>query len=189
MTLSQRNYSANDVAEELSIHHTTVKKWAQQFEVPSRRKGHKWVFNDDSIAVLKTIQRLKDEDCGQDTIRATIAPQMSLEENVSQKTETQVRPDYDAPEITQLIDQSVSNAIEKYDSIAEKFARATHEIGRLEAQLESAQEKLKVLPDPVDHSQVKAENERLKAELEVLKGKQEKAKQHWLIRLMFKELF
>lgn len=134
-----------EISHLLGVSISTVKSWADQFDIPSERHGHKRVFDTEALKVFKTIQNLKDKNSGFVTIQKVLSDSNQLNRSPDDRQAGQ--------EIEILIEKAVS----RQNEIAEKYARATFEIGQLQERvrvLETAKEKLEgslqLLPDSTE---------------------------------------
>lgn len=162
-------YDAKQAAEALGLDHSTVRAWANTFPVPGSRKGRKWFFNDQALEALRTIQRLKGEGRGYNTIRATVIPQDTPERN---------RGAYGSGATQFVAMEQVRQAVAESSDLAERYAKAAYKIGELENEVkhsqaliealrsdkEALEAQLRALPSPGEHQAVKAKLEALEGE-------------------------
>ena len=165
------------VAEKLDVPASTIKRWSEQFPVNAYKDDRgRMRFKPDSVRVLEIIKSLRDEDRGPATITrlvssewAAIGPetgpssipvQSQTEPGSSQPT---AAPSMDAGSLVEQITAAVTMAIRTDNELAEKYARATFEIGTLQERVAQLQEReQRLLTSGQDQD---AEIERLRAEL------------------------
>lgn len=143
--------TTKEAAERLGIPVTTLKTWLSQLPIPQDMDSRgRRRLTDDAIAVLETVKHLRDEDRGYQTIRRLIRPETdggSSETGqgpTSDEYETDVGP---SPVSTAAIVEAVTAAIATQTDLAEKYARAAHQIGNLEAKVQAKDERIAQLAD------------------------------------------
>lgn len=144
--------STAEVSDALGIPQPTIKHWLGQLPIPAEKDGAgRWRFSDDALEVLKTVKALRDEDRTFNTIRrvigepATSASQSAMSDE-RQADEPQLSPDerpsaVDERALAETVSATVMprmlEALAAQNEIAEKYARAAHQIGTLEATIKA----------------------------------------------------
>ena len=127
--------TTTEAADRLGVPKTTLHTWLQQLPIPhdTDSRGRKRL-DGHALDVLETVKSLRGEDCGYQTIRRRIGPLTERDE-----THTEGAPDTDgmqserAPDIDpDALLAQVVEAIAGQTDLAEKYARAAHQIGTLE---------------------------------------------------------
>lgn len=154
--------TAADIAQQTGIAESTIRAWTRQYHVKGKKNGNKRIYPDNAADVFATIKNLKEIGSGQSTIQRKISaytevPEKSLNENAS--------------DIAIHITHIVQEALTKSEGLAEKYARATYQIGQLEAEKQALNDRLAALPALGDIFQLQAENKRLQDELTLMKNR------------------
>jgi hypothetical protein len=128
--------TANEAAERLGVSVTTIKNWLNQLPGEKEHDSRGRVrINIHTMNVLETVKALRDEDCGYETIRRRIGP--VPDDQKSPDSEHQAddnQPTFDRKLVdTSIIVEAVTTAIANQTELAERYARATYEIGELRA--------------------------------------------------------
>jgi DNA-binding transcriptional MerR regulator len=159
--------TAAEAADALGVHHNTIKHWIAHLPIPAEKdSAGRWRFGPEAVEVLKAIKELRDQDRSFDTIRVRIdkqAPGSSQEPaevptNNHQEPANQP-PTVDGRDLAAIVGASlvpqVVEALQANNELAEKYARATYEIGKLTSDnehlrqaLASAQERIALLEAP-----------------------------------------
>lgn len=163
--------TTKEVAEELGIPLGTLKSWLNKIpvSVQTDSSGNRR-FGEGEIEIIRQIQALRlEEGRGMETIRRRLQLDSQDEAQTqlgSSPDETRSNPADDQPHAsivdTSLIVEAVTAAIAQQTDLSEKYARAAHQIGGLEAenrflkdqlnetreQLLKAQEKVQQLEAP-----------------------------------------
>lgn len=170
--------TVRDVADQLGVSHTTIKKWVEALfpGEPERDSHGRWRLTADQVRILETVKALRAEDKGLNTITRLIGPVKFTEAS----SETQLQFDQVSPEVhpssadlRELIRAEVSGAIQSNNDLAERYARATFEIGTLQervAQLQEREQRL-LTEGTAESDRLRLEVESLRAELAVEKSK------------------
>lgn len=172
-------YSAKDIARILDIGESTARLWAREFDIPKQKNKRK-VYDKEALEIFETIKSLRLKDAGYNTITKVIkendlAPTKrslaSSKQTLSQEFKKSIQS-----EIKSGIEdakQVLSTEISKNNELAEKYARATFEIGQLqervkhlEEKLESKEDEIKLLPAALEHEKLKMRAESQQSELE-----------------------
>lgn len=151
-------HDVSAIAKELGIKNDTLRSWLRQFpELEIDRTLGKLRLNDSAADQVRKIAALKDQGLTVAEIREHIAPAIQARSE-GDALATQSHRTHDAPATGPPppdIEDLITAAITRAEGIAEKYARATHRIGTLEAenkalqqQLEASAEQLRLLPSP-----------------------------------------
>lgn len=166
--------TSTEIAELVGISESSVRQWAKAYELSSKKAGKKRLYDEEAIAAIKRIKMLRDEGAGDRTIRLAVTSRNGCD-NLQQ-----YQLDHKS-NVSEELKQELIQIIENKDSLAEKYARATYEIGKLEAVNQLLREKLDLLPESSAMAELQSryklqqnEIERLQQELE-----QEKSKSWW----------
>lgn len=154
-----------EVSKQLNIHINTIRQWEKNFDldIPRDSKNCR-IYDEDLIKTFKYIkeQREAGKELSGINVRLTSAShEANNQTNMS---------------LTEEIKNEVLKIITDQTELSEKYAKATYQIGKLEAQLYAAEEKMKLLPAPEEINQLKKElislkirNESLEKENVILK--------------------
>lgn len=151
----------NEAAERLGVGASTLRTWGEKLGVEGARTSTgKRIYTDDDLAVLEVVKQLRDQDAGFETIRRQIGGASATH---GEATAGDGEPTASAPpphggaavlEPSVLIAEVV-RAIGDQTELAEKYARATFELGKLTAdnenlrnQLAAATERITLLEAP-----------------------------------------
>lgn len=160
------NLTTTEAAEQLGVSVTTIKAWLNQLplerDVDSRGRRR---IDQETLSVLETVKSLRAEDCGYQTIRRRmfqttddqLSPDSKISSPDSQPSDAQLTLN------TETVVAQVIAAIREDNALAEKYARAAHQIGGLEAE--------------VKH--LTAENAALKEQIFLLSSPAAKARPWW----------
>lgn len=149
--------SIDDVAQEIDIAPTTIRKWDKDFNLNLKRNSkNNRIFTEDDILLIKRIKLLKNEGSGLNTITKKlnlhVADMLPLQDKTIDNKPLETEPEINthATDIELYVnDMSVkfdklSDRLEGILELSEKYSRACYEVGSLKAQLEGEQ-KEKVL--------------------------------------------
>lgn len=156
--------STAEASEATGIPQPTIKHWlGQGLPIPAEKdSAGRWRFGADALAVLRAVKQLREQDRTFDTIRRRIDPELSdSSSSLGGESSTDERPltiderelNTDertlAESLAAAVVPQLVQALEAQNAQAEKYARATYEIGELRATLKATE----------------AERDRLNAEL------------------------
>ena len=127
--------TTSEAAERLGVPKTTLHTWLNTLPIPSETdsRGRKRL-DANALAVLEAVKELRGEDCGYQTIRRRIGTQAGHDgtepEHVPNVNGTQ-------PDRAPAVDQDgflaqVVEVVANQTDLAERYARAAHQIGTLE---------------------------------------------------------
>jgi DNA-binding transcriptional MerR regulator len=178
-----QTYATKDVAEQIGVSETTIKTWTDKLGLEVERDSrHNRRYTQAELDLLFTVKNLRDEGAGYQTItrvvgRAPDERQTEPDEQLTGDSRPQdAQQTMDATALAEQIRAAVVAAVRSDTELAEKYARAAHRIGELEADVRHLQEKAdKLLTDGT------AEADRLRQEVESLRADlaTEKAKPWW----------
>lgn len=165
--MSQQHITSKQIAQELGIAPSTARVWAKKFKIPRQQRKGVSVYTADALEALKTIKTMRDKGSGYNTIQRVMEPPKEPVTPLQQQDNTPSEA-----VITAKIEDAITKTLEKSNELAEKYARATFEIGQLTEQVKTLEAQAKLLPSPVtwalherDLEQLQAENEALKKQL------------------------
>ena len=150
--------TTTEAAKQLGVPPTTLKTWLTSLPIPASTdsRGRRRI-DQEALEVLEMVKSLRDEDCGYQTIRRRIEPQTDTSSSVtdgSPTTDNSEPAPSSSMDTTALVAQ-VIEAIRSENDLAEKYARAAHRMGELEAtlrererELAEAREKIALLEAP-----------------------------------------
>jgi DNA-binding transcriptional MerR regulator len=145
--MTQKPLSTKEAAERIGVNPNTLKSWIKTLPInPERDGAGNYRFNERALEVLEAIKGLRLDKRTNETIRRYIT--------TDHPEVTQQSP-LDEQRITQVITDSITQAIAIQTDLSEKYARAAHRIGELEATLREreaplaeAREKILLLEAP-----------------------------------------
>jgi DNA-binding transcriptional MerR regulator len=175
------------VADDMGIPANTIKTWLHQMDfIPAAKdSAGRWRFNDEAAAVLGEIQALRLEGCTLNTVRRRLNGRRTIDEHSIAGVPEVISDDHQAddwegdehrstaderptnitmcPQFgpdTAAIVEAVTAAIVGQTDMAEKYARAAHRIGELEATVKAVEGER-----DRDRQTLEAERDRLVGEL------------------------
>lgn len=137
--------STIEAAKQLQVPLSTLKSWADRFNVGDRSSSGRLNFKPDDLAMLELIKSLRDSDCGFDTITRRISTSECQAVPGSSQTladSDEHTPPIDLEALTERITAAVTSTIKADTEQAEKYARATHQIGALESEIKFLRQQL-----------------------------------------------
>ena len=152
-----------EAAKELKITPNTLRIWEKIFNIPVPRNNRGRIYNEKLLDVFNLIKELKASNKEQEEIKSII--EINLDSKIvsdESKIDSKIESKDD-------IRAMIKAEIQEQTELSEKYAKATYKIGQLEAQLQAADEKIKLLPAPDELIKLKAELEAVKRENELLK--------------------
>ena len=139
--------STAEASQETGIPEPTIKNWIGRLPIPAEKdSAGRWRFGPEALDVLRAIKELRDEDRTFETIRRRIGePEMSAELSSANpgSSEDNPRLHHDEPavslderrladELAGAITPQLVEALKANNDLAEKYARAAHQIGQME---------------------------------------------------------
>ena len=169
-----------DVAQTLSISPSTIRIWQKAFniKVPFDDEGNK-LYDDNLIEILKTIKELRRQNKTEFEIRRAID---DLIVNHSSVNVNESLANSDSMENLRSV---IKAEIQEQSDISRDYAKATYQIGKLEAEKKALEDKIKLLPEPESLTELKLENMALKQQLQNALKENELLKMPWYKRLFF----
>lgn len=178
-----RSYlDSKTISSQAEIGYSTVRQWANDYDVPYIRKRGKIMFDEEVAELFEVIKELKNDGAGNDTIRRNIhqsvgvpqerhrsdsdaieMPQQSYEnyENIDTPTADSQQPQDSYSDAVVIIEEKLKHSttqaielavkqsqkefeliVQNNNEIAEKFSRATYEVGQLHERVNHLNEKL-----------------------------------------------
>lgn len=130
------SYTSKEIAEVLDISHSTVRNWGRKFDIPRENKiGKGWIYDEEARRIFETIKSLRSDDCGYDTITRRLAPDNHECQSDSHDNQSDTHDNH--PIIKSLANEFqtvMKTELSAANQLAEKYARATYEIGELKAE-------------------------------------------------------
>lgn len=165
--------TTNDISDAVGIARSTVREWTRQYDIPHHRKKGKIVFSDEAQAIFESILQLKEKDAGMATIRRSIGSSSFSphQEHGDAMTATSAPQPNHGDDMSTVIETSIERAISRNNDLAEKYARACHEIGKLENEVFHLKERLALLPSPTEVIKLESSFEASQAKIEALEKK------------------
>lgn len=166
--MHEHRSKAKDIAEALRVKPATIRKWVHEFDIPHDRSTSEMVFDQEAITILNLVKQWKDEDgAGTQTIRRRIAHEtheesQAMREQCSENKDNAAALREQQERIVADMQVAVTTAIRESNDLAEKYARATYQIGQQDERIKNLESQLKALPAPEEYYKLKAENEQLK---------------------------
>lgn len=156
--LVNERLSMRQAADKLEVSYSTLKGWLDRLDlnIPRNTRGE-YQITSEILTVLETVKALRDQDMGLDTIERKIGP--STERHASGSVGQAIVPevmnpgsangssgsradgeplagdgaDDGAERLTASIVSAVRSELQVITELSEKYARAAHEIGKLES--------------------------------------------------------
>lgn len=164
-----KTMTTQEAGNQLNVSHVTIKKYLEMFfpGEPMRDTKGRRCLTEDQLKILQTVCALKAEDKSLQSIVRIVGPvrfneNEPAEQLQSSRTEDELQSSaIDLELLTQTITaqvtSSVVSSIQANTEMAERYARAAHQIGSLEQQvshltqqLHQAQDRIKLLEQPKD---------------------------------------
>lgn len=176
--MTKRKLSSAQIAKKLGVSASTARGWAKRFDVPRKQVKGNSVYTEEAFEALRMVKKMRSNGNGYNTIQRIMntnkAPQNSV---LSEEKNTQ------NSQIKTTIQEAITGTLEKNNELAEKYARATFEMGSLQEKVKQLEAQTKLLPSPVDwalkqketsdlQEQVKKQNKRLNESEQLLKSTQ-----------------
>jgi hypothetical protein len=153
--------STAEIAASLSKSESWVKAQQRLLNIPRKIVGGKAVWPDNVIDIFKTVASLSEAGAGLSTIRKRISG------DSPQSAPSEAQPAPDISQIIPAITQAVTASIAQQTELAEKYARAAHQIGQHEererqlvAAIEELREQVRLLQAPKPEPEAKEEKPR-----------------------------
>lgn len=134
--------TAPEVAKRLGVGATTLKTWAEKVGVGEKNGAGVWLFSERDMQTLEIVQALRDEGRTFITITRRLRPnEPSTDTSPPDADQSPPDGDREAPgaEESYPAELVTPTEIERVTELARDFARAAHQIGRLEAEKEHLQ--------------------------------------------------
>lgn len=142
----------SQVADEIGVPANTIKTWLHQLDfIPAEKdSAGRWRFPSDAEEVLRQIHALRLDGRSLNTVRRRLDEGSTAAEQVEGEMPQEAVKQADEPrsttdEIAEVVTAAVVQAIQAQTEQAEKYARATYEIGELRERvrgLEAERERL-----------------------------------------------
>ena len=163
-TTNRQNVS--QVAKLLGKGEASIRRWIQQFGIPTIEEGGQNLLTQDMVQVLQQIKELRDQKLRSEDIELNVMDaileardRLNVDEPTRDESSLSTRRMVD--ELTQamaehheILAQSVTGAVQEATRMADRFAESQRELGRMEAmmqamqyQLQEAQQQARLLPE------------------------------------------
>ncbi len=158
--------NVSQVAKHLGRGEASVRRWIQQFGIPTIEEGGQNLLSQDMVQVLQQIrdlreQKLRAEDIELNVTDAIRQERHKLSADESQRNESPGTARRIVEELTEALAhhqealaQSVTGAVQEASRMADRYAESQRELGRMEAmmqamqfQLQEAQQQARLLPE------------------------------------------
>lgn len=169
--------TSRQVATALDVPYSTLRGWAKKYGVPATetRADGADLYGAEGLAIFNRIKELLDSGKGKvdaDGILPILQQEFTSLREVSDPSQTppggRSEPSgFDMQQMQQIVTTAVQVVIREENELAEKYARATYEIGSLKQQVKQLEEQkadLKVLADPRQLQQLEQERQQLQLE-------------------------
>lgn len=153
--------NSKDVAKHLGVTVQTLRIWQKIFniKVPYDDKGNKF-YDENTIKLLEQIKVLKAENKEIEDIKNELHINMKFSGEFHREGKEFSR---EFPESMKAI---IKAEIQDQTLLSENYAKATYQIGKLEAEKKALEDKIKLLPDLENLTELKLENLELKQQLQ-----------------------
>jgi DNA-binding transcriptional MerR regulator len=126
--------TAPEAAKRLGVAATTLKDWAARLGVGRRNSYGTWVYTDGEFHVLQTVQMLRQEDMGFDTISRRLRVTMGNattrpNDNERRPSDDTAGPPTSSPDEIRAV---MVEVLRDNNDLGERYARVAHQVGKLE---------------------------------------------------------
>jgi len=163
-----KRINVSQAARQLGKGEASIRRWIQQFSIPTSVEGGQNMLSADMLDVLAQIKALREQNLRAEDIELNIAEaiqnerqQQNMEPPGAQQASA---PDFARQMMADLTEaltehnealaQSVSSAVQQATRMADRYAESQRELGRMEAmlqgiqyQLKEAEQKARLLPE------------------------------------------
>lgn len=158
--------NVSQVAKHLGRGEASVRRWIQQFGIPTIEEGGQNLLSYEMVQVLQQIKELRDQKLRSEDIELNVTEAIREEKNrlgadssprgeSSKETRRMVEELSQAlAEHHEILAQSVTGAVQEATRMADRYADSQRELGRMEAmmqalqfQLQEAQQQARLLPE------------------------------------------
>ena len=170
----QTSVTIHDAATRLGVCASTLRTWGEKTGVAGvRTSSGKRLYSEDDLAALEAVKALRDEDAGWMTIRRRIGREPAAGETMI-TTSTPLMPEGEAPagqaaapapEATNGLVTKVIETLNAQSGMAERYARAGYQIGRLEAEVKHLADERERLAGRLAEAEQKLAEQALNEEL------------------------
>ncbi len=164
-TMTNRQ-NVSQVAKLLGKGEASIRRWIQQFGIPTVEEGGQNLLTPEMVVVLQQIKELREqkfrsEDIELNVMDAILEERDRLNVDEPRRDESSLSTRRMVDELTQamaehheILAQSVTGAVQEATRMADRFAESQRELGRMEAmmqamqyQLQDAQQQARLLPE------------------------------------------
>ncbi|PKL76225.1 MAG: hypothetical protein CVV27_11350 [Candidatus Melainabacteria bacterium HGW-Melainabacteria-1] len=166
MNASTIRQNVSQVAKALGKGEASIRRWIQQFNIPTIEEGGQNLLSQEMVQVLLQIKELRDQKLRSEDIELNVSEAIHLERqrlNVGEASRDEssgmarrMLEDLTSAmaEHHEILAQSVSGAVHEAARMADRYAESQRELGRMEAmmqalqyQLQEAQQQARLLPE------------------------------------------
>lgn len=170
-TANATNSAANrqnvsQVAKALGKGEASIRRWIQQFGIPTIEEGGQNLLNPEMVQVLRQIKELRDQKLRSEDIELNVSDaiqnereRLNIDEPLRDESSGIARRMVDdlsqaLAEHHEILAHSVNHAVQEASRMADRYADSQRELGRMEAmmqamqyQLQEAQQQARLLPE------------------------------------------
>lgn len=181
VTTNRQNVS--QVAKTLGKGEASIRRWIQQFNIPTIEEGGQNLLSPEMVQVLQQIKELREQKLRSEDIELNVYPAIRQErerlkvgEPVRDESSVTARRIVEElssamAEHNEALAQSVTGAVQEASRMADRYAESQRELGRMEAmmqamqyQLQEAQQQARLLPEKAQALQDRELESRLLAQ-------------------------
>jgi DNA-binding transcriptional MerR regulator len=162
----------SDAADKMGVGVTTVRGWCDMLDIAKARddKGRR-VLTPDEYAALEVVKALRQEGDGLDTIQRKIGGQSDASDDATEAPARRTDA-ADARADRREMVAEIIEAMEGQAGLAEKYARAAHEIGTLQERVRGLERLLSDASDArAEAAELKRERDELAEKVKRLEGR------------------
>ena len=183
--------NVSQVAKALGKGEASIRRWIQQFGIPTIEEGGQNLLSPEMFLVIKQIKELREQKLRSEDIELNVVDAIR-DERERLNVDEPVRDDSSATarrmvedltnalaEHHEMLAQSVTGAVQEASRMADRYAESQRELGRMEAmmqamqyQLQEAQTQARLLPEKAQALQARELEARLLAQKRELEQQQ-----------------
>lgn len=138
-----------EISDKLGLSQSTIKAYQKLYSIPRQIVKGKALYPENSIEIFKAVSSLAESGAGLNTIRKRIGS------DAPQTIPDEAKPVPDMSQLIPAITEAVQATVERSNDLAEKYARAAHQIGQHEererqyiATIDELREQVRLLQAP-----------------------------------------
>jgi len=163
---STNRQNVSQVAKALGKGEASIRRWIQQFGIPTIEEGGQNLLTPDMVQVLRQIKELREQKLRSEDIELNVTDaiqnereKLNIDEPLPDESSGIARRMVDdlsnaLAEHSEILAHSVNNAVQEASRMADRYAESQRELGRMEAmmqamqyQLQEAQQQARLLPE------------------------------------------